>query len=257
MTRTELIGFPFDPETQRSAVERCISWCQGERAPHTVITANASHLCMMRHDTKLDQACRAGDLIVADGMSVVWAARLAGVPIPERVAGVDLMTNLLEAAGQHGLRVFFLGAKPEVVSTLAALAVKNYPGLVVAGTRDGYFKPADHAAIVEEIRAAKPHMLFIGMPSPFKETFAEQHRERLDVPVMVGVGGSFDVIAGFIQRAPRPVQKMGMEWAWRLAMEPRKLFMRYLKTNSEFIWLASREIVARRLGRPAAARSGS
>jgi N-acetylglucosaminyldiphosphoundecaprenol N-acetyl-beta-D-mannosaminyltransferase len=93
------------------------------------------------------------------------------------------------------------------------------------------------------------------MPSPFKEAFAERHRARLDVPVVMGVGGSFDVLAGFIQRAPRWVQRLGMEWLWRLVMEPRKLFMRYLRTNSEFMWLAAREILARRLGRPAAERS--
>jgi N-acetylglucosaminyldiphosphoundecaprenol N-acetyl-beta-D-mannosaminyltransferase len=145
--------------------------------------------------------------------------------------------------------VYFLGAKPEVVNALAERVARDHPGIVVAGKRDGYFTPADHDAIVEEIRRAEPHMLFIGMPSPFKETFAEEHRARLDVPVVIGVGGSFDVLAGFIARAPHAVQKLGMEWFWRLAMEPRKLFMRYLKTNSEFLWLASREIVARRLGR--------
>jgi N-acetylglucosaminyldiphosphoundecaprenol N-acetyl-beta-D-mannosaminyltransferase len=257
MTRAELIGFPFDPISQRSAVERCIAWCSGQRAPHTVITVNASHLCMMRRDAKLDRACRAGDLIVADGMSVVWAARLAGISIPERVAGVDLMTQLLEAAAENKLRVYFLGAKPEVVNGLAERVTRDYPGLVVAGKRDGYFSPGDHPAIVEEIRLAEPHILFIGMPSPFKETFAEDYRARLDVPVVIGVGGSFDVLAGFIKRAPRPVQRLGLEWFWRLAMEPRKLFMRYLTTNSEFVWLASREIIARRLGRSFAERSRS
>ena len=96
-------------------------------------------------------------------------------------------------------------------------------------------------------------MLFVGMPSPFKETWCERYRQRLQVPVILGVGGSFDVLAGFIKRAPRWVQRLGLEWFWRLLMEPRKLWKRYLTTNSEFIWLAGREILARRLGRPRAA----
>jgi N-acetylglucosaminyldiphosphoundecaprenol N-acetyl-beta-D-mannosaminyltransferase len=245
----ELLGLSFDALSMDETVDRCIAWCRAPRAPHTVITANASHLCMMRRDGDLRRACQAGDLAVADGMSVVWALRASGAPVPERVAGVDLMTRLLEAGARHGLRVYFLGARREVVSALADRCARDFPGLVVAGWRDGYFTPSDHAAIVDEIRSAAPHLLFVGMPSPFKETWCELHRERLDVPVIIGVGGSFDVLAGFIRRAPRAAQAMGMEWAWRLLMEPRKLWKRYLTTNSEFLWLAGREIVARRTGR--------
>jgi N-acetylglucosaminyldiphosphoundecaprenol N-acetyl-beta-D-mannosaminyltransferase len=213
------------------------------------MTINASHLCMMRRDLELARACRSGDLIVADGMSVVWALRASGQPAPERVAGVDLMARLLAAAGENQLRVYFLGARREVVTELVERSRAQYPGLEIAGYRDGYFAPEDHPSIVEEIRASGAHVLFLGMPSPFKETWCERHRERLEVPVIMGVGGSFDVLAGFIKRAPRWIQALGLEWSWRLLMEPRKLWKRYLTTNSEFIWLASREIIARRLGR--------
>jgi N-acetylglucosaminyldiphosphoundecaprenol N-acetyl-beta-D-mannosaminyltransferase len=182
-------------------------------------------------------------------MSVVWALWASGQPAPERVAGVDLMARLLAAAGQHRLRVFFLGARREVVSKLVEQSRAKYPGLEVAGFRDGYFGPDDHTRIVEEIRASEADILFVGMPSPFKETWCERHRERLQVPVIVGVGGSFDVLAGFVKRAPRWVQSAGLEWFWRLSMEPRKLWKRYLTTNSQFIWFASLEIFARRLGR--------
>ena len=228
---------------------RCLEFCRAPRTSHTVITANASHLCMMRRDPELALACRAGHLTVADGMSVVWALRASGQPVPERVAGVDLMARLLAAAGEHRLRVYFLGARREVVTALVKRSRVQHPGLEIAGFRDGYFGPDDHLGIVEEIRASGAHMLFVGMPSPFKETWCERHRQRLEVPVIMGVGGSFDVLAGFIKRAPRWVQSLGLEWFWRLLMEPRKLWKRYLTTNSEFIWLAGREIVARRLGR--------
>lgn len=249
----ELLGLSFDTVTMDAAVARCIELCRAPRASHPIITANASHLCMMRRDPELAQACRAGDLIVADGMSVVWALRASGQAAPERIAGVDLMARLLEAAAEHGLSVYFLGAKPEVVKTLAERSRARHPGLRIAGFRDGYFGPDEHNEIVEEIRASGAHMLFVGMPTPFKETWCERHRQRLDVPVIMGVGGSFDVLAGFIKRAPHWVQALGLEWCWRLLMEPRKLWKRYLTTNSEFIWLAGREIVARRLGRAPAA----
>jgi N-acetylglucosaminyldiphosphoundecaprenol N-acetyl-beta-D-mannosaminyltransferase len=252
MERAELLGLSFDAVTMESAVARCLEFCRAPRTSHMVITANAYHLCMMRHDPELALACRAAHLTVADGMSVVWALRASGQPAPERVAGVDLMARLLAAAGKHRLRVYFLGARREVVTDLVEKCRVRYPGVEIAGFRDGYFGPKDHQVIVEEIRASGAHILFVGMPSPFKENWCERHRKRLDVPVIMGVGGSFDVLAGHIRRAPRWVQSAGLEWSWRLLMEPRKLWRRYLTTNSEFIWLASREIVARRLGRQAA-----
>jgi N-acetylglucosaminyldiphosphoundecaprenol N-acetyl-beta-D-mannosaminyltransferase len=247
--RAELLGLSFDAVTMETAVARCLEFCRAPRASHVVITANASHLCMMRHNAELAAACRAAHLTVADGMPVVWALRGSGQPAPERVPGVDLMDRLLAAAAKHTLSIYFLGATREVIQTLAKNSLIRYPGLEIAGFRDGYFGPKDHQAIVEEIRASGAHILFVGMPSPFKETWCQRYRERLDVPVIMGVGGSFDVLAGYVRRAPRWMQSAGLEWFWRLLMEPRKLWRRYLTTNSEFIWLAGREIVARRLGR--------
>lgn len=235
-----------------AAVELCLSWCAPPRASHTVVTANASHACLIRRDPELRDACRAGDLVLADGMSVIWALRLAGSPLPERVAGVDLMSRLLAEAGERSLAVYFLGARREVVTALAERCARAHPRLRIVGVRDGYFSASEHAAVVEEIRAKAPHMLFVGMPSPFKETWCELHRERLNVPVIMGVGGSFDVLAGYVRRAPRWMQAAGLEWSWRLLMEPRKMWRRYLTTNTEFLWRAGREIVSRRwFARPA------
>jgi N-acetylglucosaminyldiphosphoundecaprenol N-acetyl-beta-D-mannosaminyltransferase len=247
--RADLLGLSFDAVSMETAVNQCVEMCLGPRASHTVITANASHLCLMRRDLELAHACRSGDLILADGMSVVWALRASGQRIPERVAGVDLMTRLLAAAGKHGFRVYFLGAKREVVTELVRRVRAQHSDLEIAGFRDGYFDRKDHVSIVEEIRRSAAHMLFVGMPSPFKETWCERHRNRLEIPVIVGVGGSFDVLAGFIKRAPGLMQSLGLEWLWRLMMEPGKLWRRYLTSNSEFIWLAGREIIARRFGR--------
>lgn len=245
--RISLLGCPFDPVGMQSTVERAMQWCAGERSSHTLVTMNAALLCMMRRDAELRGACLAGDLIVADGVPVVWTSRLSGRPLPERVAGVDLMVRLLAEGSIRGLSVYFLGARPEVVEKLVDYCRATHPGLRIVGWRDGYFRPEEHVDVVAEIAELRPHLLFVGMPSPFKETWCERHRDALQVPVVVGVGGSFDVLTGHVRRAPRLLQTIGMEWSWRLAMEPRKMWKRYLRTNSEFLWLAARDVVRGRL----------
>ena len=122
----------------------------------------------------------------------------------------------------------------------------KFAGLVIVGTRNGYFGEEEHGQIIQDIRESDADVLFIGMPSPFKEAWCHRHKEDLGVPVQVGVGGSFDVIAGYIKRAPRWMQKIGMEWAWRLMMEPRRLWKRYLTSNSMFIWLTLQTFFSRR-----------
>jgi N-acetylglucosaminyldiphosphoundecaprenol N-acetyl-beta-D-mannosaminyltransferase len=252
--RLELLGCPFDRVTMNAAVERCVAWCLGPRSPHTVVTMNAALLCAIRRDTDLRAACLAGDLIVADGVPVVWTSRLAGLPLPDRVAGVDMFTRLLEEASRRRLRVSFLGARRPVVEEVVRVCQRDHPGAVVAGARDGYFGAEDHDKVVAEIAESGAHMLFVGMPSPFKEVWCERHRATLGVPVIMGVGGSFDVLAGRVRRAPRLLQSLGLEWSWRLAMEPRKMWKRYLVTNSEYIWRATGEVLrlrTRRLRRQA------
>lgn len=243
-----MLGLAFDPVTMDRAVARCLEWCAGPRSSHVVVTANAALLCMMRRDATLHEACRAGDMVVADGMSIVWAMKAAGAALPERVPGVDLMARLLEEGSRERRRAYFLGARPEVVSALVDVCGRRYPGLVIAGFRHGYFGEAEEAAVIQGIRDARPDILFVGMPSPFKDKWLERHRASLDVPVIVGVGGSFDVHAGYVKRAPKVLQASGMEWAWRLLMEPRRMWKRYLTTNSEFLWAAGREVISLRLG---------
>jgi len=142
--------------------------------------------------------------------------------------------------------VFFLGAREEVVTRLAARCTSRHPGLVVAGYRNGYCGRESDAEVVEQVGRSGAAMLFVGMPSPFKEVWCERHRAALGVPVILGVGGSFDVLAGFIRRAPRWMQASGLEWLWRLAMEPRRLWRRYLVTNAIFVARTLVEILRRR-----------
>jgi len=242
-----LLGLSFDAVTMRAAVHRCLEWCERPRASHVAIAANPALLCRMRRDPELREACLAGDLIVADGMSVVWATRLANAPLPERVTGIDLMAHLLAAASEHELSAYFLGARPEVVEKLAGICAHRYPGLRVKGYRDGYFDASDHGAIAADIRRREPHFLFLCLPSPLQETFSHRYRDRLNVPVILGAQDSFAVLAGDLRRAPLLLQTAGLEWSWRLFREPRRMWKRYLTTNTEFIWLAGREILSRRL----------
>jgi N-acetylglucosaminyldiphosphoundecaprenol N-acetyl-beta-D-mannosaminyltransferase len=235
--RIRFLDCPFDPVSMDETVAYFLDACRDEAGGRTVVTANASLLVALRRDPALRQACENADLLVADGMSVVWATRLLGCPVPERVAGVDLMVRLLEAGARQALRVFFLGARPDIVARLVEICGERHPGLVVAGWRDGYFAEADHEAVIAEIREARPDILFVGMPTPFKEVWCDRHRQLLGARVLLGVGGSFDVLAGAVRRAPPWLQRLGMEWSWRLMMEPRKMWKRYLVGNSVFLWL--------------------
>ncbi len=245
--RVSILDCPFDLLTLPRTVERCLELCRGPRVSHTIVTVNASTLVTLREDAAFREACIGGDLVVPDGMPVIWAGRLLGTPLPGRVAGVDLMAALISAAARERLRVFFLGARAEVIRDLVAHCRRDHAGLVVAGARDGYFEPAESAAVVAEIREAKADILFIGMPSPFKEVWAQEHKAAFATPVIIGVGGSFDVLAGYVKRAPRWMQETGFEWLWRLMMEPSKMWKRYLVGNSIFLWMLLRGLIRQHL----------
>ena len=247
--RIDFLGCPMDSTTMAGTVEKCLEWCRAdERTSHVLLTANAAILVMMQSDEELREVARWAEWSVPDGVPVVWASRLVGTPLRSRVAGVDLMAELLRVGNEQKLRVYFLGAKQEVIERLVEICAETYPELVVAGYRNGYFGEDDHEAIIGAIRDSNADILFVGMPTPFKEIGCHAHREELATPVLLGVGGSFDVLGGFVKRAPRWMQRIGMEWFWRLLMEPRKMWKRYLITNSSFIWLTFRAMCRNRLG---------
>jgi len=204
---------------------------------------NASKVVHLRHDPLLRDSLLECDMIVADGQSVVWASRLVHQPLPERVAGCDLFESLLAVAHRDGRSVYLLGAKPEVLRLLEARIQERFPGLRMAGSRDGYFKDSESADVAAEIRESNADMLFLGITSPKKEIFLGTYGDSLGVPVMHGVGGSFDVLAGITKRAPERWQRMGLEWAYRTLQEPRRMWKRYLTTNTQFMVLLAREIV--------------
>ncbi len=241
----DILGLPMDLVSYDESVERVVAWIRGDRRPRILLTVNSSLLVMKANDREYADACDNVDLAVPDGVPVVWLSKLLGTPLKERIAGVDLMYSLLERGNREKLRVYFLGATEEVVQNLKSLCAERFPDLVIAGARNGYFDQAQEQAVCEEVRDANADILFIGMPSPRKELFSDRHQSLMAVPVVIGVGGSFDVITGKVKRAPKLMQNTGLEWLWRLMMEPRKLWRRYLYTNSRFVWMSIKAIMQR------------
>jgi N-acetylglucosaminyldiphosphoundecaprenol N-acetyl-beta-D-mannosaminyltransferase len=210
----------------------------GQFTQHVVV--NVAKLVNIQRDSVLKESIGSCDIINIDGMGVVWGARLCGHAVPERVAGVDLFLNLLEASAAKGYSVFFLGARPEIVEKTAANMVDRYPGLKVAGFHHGYFWD-DEESVVEMIRNSGSELLFVAISSPKKENFINKWKDRLGVRFVMGVGGTFDVVAGKTKRAPVWMQKCGMEWLYRVIQEPRRMWKRYLVTNSKYLFLLLRE----------------
>jgi len=214
-----------------------------ERRPLTLGMVNVAKIVKLQHDAPLRDSILWSDLVLADGLPIVWSGTLLRQPLPERVPGIDIFYRLLERAGRHGYRVFFLGARQEVLDEVVRRATAEHPGLVVAGARDGYFGTDEFEAVADEVAAAEPDVLFIAMTTPKKENLLRVIGQRGQLPVAHGVGGSFDVYAGKVKRAPRWMQRVGLEWAYRVLQEPRRLFMRYAVTNAKFVWLLLRNLV--------------
>jgi N-acetylglucosaminyldiphosphoundecaprenol N-acetyl-beta-D-mannosaminyltransferase len=233
-----LFGLPFDAITVDEAVSRCTD-AVAEGRYLQVGVVNAAKVVTMRRDAMLRDAVASCQMILADGQSVVWASRMLGSPLPERVAGIDLFLELLAAAADRGYGVYFLGAKADALERMLAEVSRRFPGLKVAGARDGYFSAADEATVAAEIRDSGAELLFLGMTSPKKEVFLGSWGEVTGVRVAHGVGGSFDVLAGVTKRAPLWYQQHGLEWFYRAKQEPLRLGRRYLKTNLSFIILVA------------------
>lgn len=196
---------------------------------------NASKMVTMREDTELDADVRSSDLILADGMSIVWASRLTGNGLPERVAGIDLMLELLQACNTLRRSVFFFGATDAVLQKVLERVEREHPNLIVAGQRNGYFSRDDEADIALQIANARPDVLLVAISSPIKERFMARWGKQLNATVIHGVGGSFDVYAGKTERAPHWMQRWGLEWLFRVLQEPRRMWKRYLVTNTKFV----------------------
>lgn len=211
---------------------------EGRFTQHVVV--NVAKIVNMRTDAQLNESVRSCDIINIDGMGVVLGARFLGHPVAERVAGVDLFHELLKMSAANNFSVFLLGAEEDVVASTAGKVANLYPGLEVAGYHHGYFWD-DEISLVKQIRNSGAKLLFVAISSPMKENFINRWQDELGVAFVMGVGGTFDVVAGKVTRAPKWMQNYGLEWFYRVLQEPRRMWRRYLTTNSKFAWLLIKE----------------
>lgn len=203
---------------------------------HTVI--NAYKVVLLQNDLGLRESVNSADIINVDGAGVIFGAKILGKPVKERIAGIDLMERILEQAHKNNFKVYFLGAKEEIVKKITTIYSEKYGKNIVAGYRNGYFTNEEENEIVHKIRESNPQILFVAMPSPKKENFLFKYKKEIEnVNFIMGVGGSFDVLAGKVNRAPIWLQKIGMEWFYRLIQEPKKMWKRYLIGNLVFLFL--------------------
>jgi N-acetylglucosaminyldiphosphoundecaprenol N-acetyl-beta-D-mannosaminyltransferase len=208
---------------------------QGVPLQHVVV--NAAKIVEAHENPHLKSIIDSCEIINADGQAVVWASRILGTPLKERVAGIDLMQQLVRRASEKQWGIYFLGAKQEVLDKVIERYQREYPTLRIAGARNGYFRQEEELKLAEEIRASSAQILFVAISSPKKEIFLNKYLDVMNVPFVMGVGGSFDVVAGLTRRAPVWMQQLGLEWLFRFLQEPRRMWRRYIIGNAKFIWL--------------------
>ena len=219
--QVNILGVNVDAVTMAEAVAH-VTEAMDVRANVMIATANAEMIMRATHDEELRRILNASALVVPDGAGTVWAARHLGHAMPERVAGYDLAQELLRCAPAEGRRVYFFGSAPGVAEKAKAKAEQIYPGIEIVGVRNGFFSSADNAAIIAEIRAARPDLLLVALGVPKQEKWIAAHLAELDVPVAIGVGGTLDVMAGVMKRAPHWMQKAKLEWLFRGLMQPKR-----------------------------------
>jgi N-acetylglucosaminyldiphosphoundecaprenol N-acetyl-beta-D-mannosaminyltransferase len=238
--RIQILGTPIDNLTMTETLHIVSDAIDTDQHIHHTVV-NAGKIVSMHKNLELKKSVIYADVINADGQGVVWASKLLGHPLKERVTGIDLMEELVELAYIKKYKIFFFGAKEEVISKLVNKYEKQYSSNIIAGYRNGYFKKEEERGIAQQIVDSGANILFVAITSPTKENFLYQNRDILKkVNFIMGVGGSFDVASGFIDRAPRWMQKSGLEWLFRVYQEPRRMFRRYLVGNSQFLMLVLR-----------------
>ena len=242
------IGRAFiDATSYSEALDILVEHALSRRTSAYVVTPNAQHVVMLEDDPQFREVYEHAALVLPDGASLLGAARILGTKLRERVTGIDLFQGLCERAAQNGLRVFLLGGRPGAADLAVKKLRERYPNLIVAGTcrpPDAFDKNENLVRdVAQKIRATHPDFLFVGLGARMQENWMYQHGRKLGVPVSVGVGGSFDVVSGFLPRAPKWMQDYGLEWLFRVAAEPRRLWKRYLIGNSRFIAIVLRQLM--------------
>jgi N-acetylglucosaminyldiphosphoundecaprenol N-acetyl-beta-D-mannosaminyltransferase len=240
VSRISICNIPVDVLTMQQTIA-IIDKAIAERKPVHHVVINAAKVVNAQKDEALRESIVNCDIINADGQAIVWASRFLNRPLPERVAGIDLMENLVKLGAEKKYRIFFLGAKEQVVKDVVEVYTKKYGAGIIAGYRNGYFTNEEEQQVAAQIAGSGASILFVAMSSPKKEIFLNTYKDLIQTPFIMGVGGSFDVISGLVKRAPNWMQKWGLEWFYRVMQEPRRMWKRYLFGNSEFIYLVVKE----------------
>lgn len=243
-SRANFLGLHIDRLTMAESVERAITLIKSG-GTHQHVVVNAAKVVSAQNDETLRAAINACSMVNADGQAVVWASKILEDPLPERVAGIDFMNALVDASAQWDFSIYLLGAKADVVSRVSAEFTRR--GANIVGFHDGYWRShMSDSDLVRGIKASGANVIFVAIPSPNKEIFLSSNLPELGVNLAVGVGGSFDVVAGVSKRAPLMMQRLGLEWFFRLLQEPRRMFKRYMIGNLQFITIVSRAYWDRR-----------
>ena len=240
MARISICDIPVDSLTMQETIGLIDNAIVARKPIHHVVI-NAAKVVNAQKDNDLKESIVNCDIINADGQAIVWASRFLNRGLPERVAGIDIMANLVKLAAEKKYRIFFLGAREEVVTKVVDTYTKEYGKEIIAGYRNGYFKKEEEQEVANQIAASGASILFVAMSSPKKEIFLNTYKDIIKTPFIMGVGGSFDVVSGLVKRAPMWMQKTGLEWFYRVIQEPRRMWKRYLFGNSEFIYLVLKE----------------
>ncbi len=219
--RVNILGVKVDAVTMSQAVERVANLIDAGK-PSIVATANAEMLLRATHDAELKDILNAASLVVPDGAGTVWAARHLGHRMPERVAGFDLVQQLMKVAPVKGWRFFLFGSAPTIADKAKSKAEQLYPGIKIVGTRNGYFTASDEPEIISRIKSSRPDILLAALGVPKQEKWLAKFRDELNVPVSIGVGGTFDVMAGVVKRAPLWMQRARLEWLFRAMLQPSR-----------------------------------
>ena len=241
MARIDFLGIPIDALTFNetlSCVDRYIDSCQ----PHQLIAINAAKIVIAHQNPEFLNILRQSDLNFVDGKPIMFAARLLGDRFPELISGHFLMESMVARAAKHGYSVYFLGAKPDVTAKVVDVFRNRYSGLNIAGWRNGFWKPEEEHEVVDCVRESGAHILFLALGTPRKEKWINQYKVELQVPVCMGVGGSFDIVAGLLKVEPGWMRASGLAWLFRLIQEPKRLWKRYASTNPKFVKLVLRGV---------------
>lgn len=238
--RRELLGTYIDCINLEATLQHIVDRIN-KKIPTYQVSVNADKINQIQSNEQLRNIINQADIVNADGMSIVWAGRILGVPVKQRIPGVEIFNRLLKIAEENRYRIFFLGATAESLEKMIGKIEVDYPDLPIAGFHNGYYPAEEEEILLQEIKKSQADILFLGFSSPHKEVWIQKNQAKINTPFIMGVGGSFDVLSGKTKRAPKWIQKIGCEWFYRYIQEPKRLHQRYIIGNWQFLKLVLQE----------------